>query len=201
MPSLAEAVRRILVRPGRLRRQRNGEAHFRVARSEDDVARSAALFAHCGRRSQAQVRQHLVELWDQGSTTLYVQFDNMPRSADLFVSRHKGPAIVASGQSFRAETVTEEPAPDGSYLVERQYRRLGFYETPPADRVVVALRVAAGPGKVYLVNVPPHVTHVTAVANDELLVAAAAMPRGRHFRLDGRLPDHVRHQLPQARTG
>lgn len=90
MPALAEAVRRILVLPGRLRRQRNGEAHFRVARSEDDVARSAALFAHYGERPQTQVRQHLAELWDGGSTTLYVQFDNMPRSVDLFVSRQIG---------------------------------------------------------------------------------------------------------------
>lgn len=180
MAAIAETIRRILVEPRRRRRTRSAEGHFRLITDEREIARSAALLAHYGNRPSVLVRQLLTDLWRMDATTLYVQVDRAVQPVELFIARHRRPQIVAAGQTFRVETNTCEPAPDGAYLVERQYRRLGFYEHPPAERVVVTLRIAAGLGHTCIVDIPHHVSHVTVVVNERVLAAAAQVPaRGR----------------------
>jgi hypothetical protein len=175
MSPLVQIMKRLLRKSGRPSR-RSTEAHFRIIREEQGLARSAFLVAHYCDGSPASVQNLLAKLWDLNSTALYIHIHEASSPADLVVSRHSGHCIVASGQKFRVETETHEPAPDGSYLVERQYRQLGFYETPPAERSVVVLRIAAGSGRAYLVDVPHYVSHVTVVVNSRTVADAERIP-------------------------
>jgi hypothetical protein len=176
MSALTTTVKRLLRRPRRLTR-RSAEGHFRVIRDEQQLSRSAFLLAHYGDGSPVMVQQLLATLWHLNSTVLYIQIQEVSSPADVVLSRHTGQRIVAAGQGFRVETETHEPAPGGAYLVERQYRQLGFYEVPPAERAVVALRITAGSGRAYLVDIPHYVSHTTVVANNRIVADAAPVPR------------------------
>jgi hypothetical protein len=181
MAAIAQTIKRILTTP--LRRQpQSAEGHFRIVRGERELMRFAFLLAHYGNRSVVMTQELLRCLWDLDTTALYVQLDRAASAADLVVTRSAGHRIVAIGQKFRVETQTHEPAPNGAYLVERQYRQLGVYETPPAERAVVVLRITAGAGRTYLVDVPHYVSHVTIVANDRVMTQAAPIARRGELR-------------------
>jgi hypothetical protein len=175
MSPLVKAMKRLLQQPRR-RAQRSAEGHIRIIRAEQQLARSAFLLAHYGDASPVVVRDLLATLWDLDSTTLYVQIQEAFSPADLVLSRQAGHRIVASGQKFRVETATHEPAPDGAYLVDRQYRQLGLYEVPPAERLIVALRITAGSGRTYVVDVPRYVSHATVVVNNRVVADAVVLP-------------------------
>jgi hypothetical protein len=175
MPALATAVKRLLQNPLR-RTPRAAEAYFQILATEPQLTRSAFLLAHHGGGLPAEVQRRLSKLWDLGSTGLYIQASDAWPAADIVVSRHSGQRIVAMGRGFRVETETHEPAPDGAYLTERQYRQLGFYERPPAERAVVALRVSGGSDRACFVDVPHYVAHVTLVVNGRLLADAVPIP-------------------------
>lgn len=175
MSPIAKAMKRLLRKPRR-RAHRSAEAHFRIIRDEQQLARSAFLLAHQGDGLPVIIQTLLTKLWKLNSTTLYVQIQGSTSPADLVLSRQSEHLIVATGQKFRVETATHEPAPDGAYLVEQQYRQLGLYETPPAEQAIVVLRIAAGSGRTYLVDVPSYVSHATVVVNNHLVADAAAVP-------------------------
>ena len=175
MSPLTKAVKRLLRRPGRPT-QRSAEAHFRLIGDAQQLARSAFLLAHYGDGSPAVVQRLLTKLWELESTTLYVQVDKLSSAADLVLSRQGGHRVTATGQKFRVETATHEPAPDGAHLVERQYRQLGFYESPPAEQIIVALRIAAGSGQAYVVDVPHYVSHASVVVNNRIISDAVPIP-------------------------
>lgn len=175
MSPIARAMKRLLRKQGPLRK-RSAEGHFRTIRAEQQLTRSAFLLAHYGGGSPVVIQNLLAKLWDLDSTTLYVQIEKSLWSADLVLSRQPGHRIVATGQKFRVETATHEPAPDGAYLIQRQYRRLGFYEAPPAERALIALRIVAGAGRTYLVDVPHYVSHATIVVDNHTVADAMALP-------------------------
>ena len=193
MPALAKAalagttvaitMRRLLRRPLR-RIQRSAEAHFRLIQHEHQLSRSAYLLAHYGDGSPVVVQTLLSRLWDLNSTTLYIQIQDLSSPAELVLSREPGHRIVATGQKFRVETATHEPAPNGAYLDARPYRQLGFYETPPVERTVVALRITAGSGRTYLVDIPPYVSHATVVVNNRTVSDAVEIPARGEIRYD-----------------
>jgi hypothetical protein len=181
MPSIAKAVKRILRHPLR-RRQRSAEGYVHIIRDEPQLARSASILAHYGAKSPVAVENILARLWSLKSTALFVQVEGSGPRAELVVSRRPGHQIIATGQKFRVETATCEPGSTGAYLVARQYRQLGFYETPPSEQAVVVLRIIAGSGRTYLVDVPHYVSHVTLVVNNRALVDTVPVPQRGELR-------------------
>ena len=179
---LAQTIRRVLKAP-RLR-QRSAEGYLNLIRNDHEVDRDAILLAHYGRRHRSLIRALLHDLWRLDTTALYVQVDAAASGATLVVSRRTGHYVVASGQKFRAEIQTHEPAPNGAYRTEKQYRQLGFYEYPPSERIIVTARIRAGTGKLHVVDVPNYVSHVTAVINDRILAAAAPIPATADLRFE-----------------
>jgi hypothetical protein len=172
---LARTMRHVF-RRARRRIQRSAEAQFRLIGDEKELARSAYLLAHYANGSPILVHSMLARLWALNCTTLYVHIHELSSPADVVLCRHSGQRVVASGQKFRVETEFHEPAPDGAYLVERQYRQLGLYETPPAERAIVALWITAGSGGAYVVDIPHYVSHATVVVNNRTVVDAVAIP-------------------------
>lgn len=171
---LAQTLRRVLRVP-RLR-QRSAQGYLSLVRTDVEAERAAVLLAHQGRRSNSLVRALLRDLLRLDTTALYVQVDGAPARAEVVVTRTSGHQVVATGQKFRVETETHEPAPNGAYRTAREYRRLGLYESPPAERILVVARIRAGVGTVHLVDVPAYVSHVTIVINDRILASAARIP-------------------------
>lgn len=132
---LMQTLRRVFRAP-RLRR-RSARGHLELISTERDIARSAFLLADHGRRNAGFVQDLLQALWILDTTALYVQMDNARPGTEVVITRCSGHRVVATGQKFRVETQTHEPAPNGAYRVARQYRQLGFFERPPAERVIV----------------------------------------------------------------
>ena len=171
---LAQTLRRVLRVP-RLR-QRSAQGYLSLIRTDLEAERAAVLLAHHGRRNSSLVRALLQDLWRRDTTTLYVQVDGAPARANVIVTRSHGHQVVATGQKFRVETQTQEPAPNGAYRIARDFRQLGFYELPPAERILVVARIRAGASTVHLVDVPEYVSHVTVVINDRILSRAVRIP-------------------------
>jgi hypothetical protein len=140
------------------------------------------MLAHYAGGSPVVIQTLLQNLWILNSTTLFVQIHGSITPAELVLAHQAGHRVIATGQNFRAETSTYEPAPDGAYLVERQYRQLGFYEAPPSEQAVVVLRIAAGSGRTYLVDVPDYVSHATVVVNQRTLAEATLIPQRAELR-------------------
>lgn len=183
---LAHTLRHVLRAP-RLR-QRSAQGYLNLIRTDDEAEGAAVLLAHHGRHSDSFVKALLQDLWRLETTTLYVQVDNAPEGANLVVTRRSGHHVVATGQKFRVEVRTHDPAPNGAYRIAREYRQLGFYEHPPAERVIVTARIRSGVGKVHLLDVPNYVSHVTVVINDYILAYAASIPAS----------GDIRFELPEA---
>jgi hypothetical protein len=106
----------------------------------------------------------------------------------VVVTRSSRHHVVATGQRFRVEIQTHEPAPNGAYRIARQYRRPGFDEQPPAERVLVTARIRAGAGTVHFLDVLECVSHVTVVINDRILACAVSISDRRE----------IRYELPAA---
>jgi hypothetical protein len=174
MPSIVATMKRILRRP--LGRRQAGECHFSIIRDEAQLVRSSYLLAHHTDGSAPAIEELLMRLWGLNSTALHVEVQDAWVPADLVVSRHASAAIVARGYGFRGEAATSEPAPDGAYLDEREYRRLGFYEVPPSEQAIVVLRMVAGSGRMYLIDVPHYVSHVSIAVGNRVLANAAEVP-------------------------
>lgn len=171
---LVQTIRRVLRTP-QLRR-RSAQGHLNLIRTDTELDQSAVLLADHGQRNRVLIQHLLRQLWSLDTTALYVQVDNARPRTEVVVTPRSGHLIVASGQKFRVEAQTHEPAPNGAYLVAKQYRQLGFYEHPPAERAIVVARVRAGTGTVYLVDTPDYVRHVTVLINDRILANAAIIP-------------------------
>jgi hypothetical protein len=183
---LTQTLRRVLRAP-RLRK-RSAQGYLNLIRTVSEAERAAVLLAHYGSRNNSLVRGLFQDLWRLDTTTLYVQVDGAPKSGNVVVTRRSGHHVVATGQKFRVEIQTHEPAPNGAYLIAREYRQLGFYEHPPAERVIVAARIRGGVGKVHLLDVPNYVSHVTIVINAYILANAVSIPSS----------GDIRFELPEA---
>jgi hypothetical protein len=182
---LAQALRRVLRAPRAPRlRQRSAQGYLNLIRTDGEAARAAILLARYGRRNSSLVRALLRDLWELDTTALYVQIDGAPRRAELVVTRSSRHHVVATGQKFRVEIQTHEPAPNGAYRIAREYRQPGFYEQPPAERVLVTARIRAGAGTVHLLHVPECVSHVTVVINDRILASAVSISDHREIRYE-----------------
>jgi hypothetical protein len=175
MPALATAVKRLLRSPLR-RRHRSAEARLLSIRDEQQLSRHAFLIAHNGGGSPRAVQHALQQLWDLGGASLYVHLLDASSPTEVVIARHRGHRVLAMGEGFRIEADTHEPAPNGAYLTERQYRQLGFYERPPVERAVVVLQVTTGGGRMCLVDVPAHVGHVTVSAYHRVVADGVAIP-------------------------
>ena len=183
---LAKTLRRALKAP-RLR-HRSAEGYLGLVRTDGEAERAVLLLARPSRREPALIRALLRDLWRLDSTTLYVQVDGARSGSNVVVTRRSGHNVVATGQKFRVEVQTHEPAPNGAYRIAREYRQLGFYDYPPSERVIVTARIRAGAGRVHLLDVPSHVSHVTIVMNEHILANAARIPAS----------GDVRFEFPQA---
>jgi hypothetical protein len=182
---LAQTLRRVLRAP-RLR-QRSAQGYLNLIRTDGEAERAEVLLAHYGRRSSSLVRALLHDLRRLDTTALYVQVDGAPTGASVVVTRSSGHHIVATGQKFRVEIRSHEPAPNGAYRIAREYRQLGFYEQPPAEGVLVTARIRAGAGMVHLLDVPDYVSHVTVVINECILANAVSIPARGDIRCELRV--------------
>ena len=180
MATIVDTVRRVIRRRRPLRLHTLGD--FTIVRDDVALENVAARLAEYREESMPAVRARLRALWQLDTTTLYVHVEGAPANAKVVITPRSSRKIVAHAQRFSIETETEEPAPDGSYLTQREYRRLGFYEQPPAERAIVVLRLEAGAGSTYLVDVPPYVRRATVVVNGRLLGSCVAIPESGDLR-------------------
>ena len=183
---LAQALR-LVFRAPRLR-QRSAQGYLNLIRTDVEAERAAVLLAHHGRRNRSLVRALIRDLWRLDTTALYVQVDGAPPRANVVVTRSSGHQVVATGQKFRLQTQTQEPAPNGAYRIAREYRQPGFYEQPPAERILVVARIRAGVGTVHLVDVPEYVSHATVLINDRILASAVRIPARGDIRYELPVP-------------
>jgi hypothetical protein len=167
-------VRRVLGRERK--RPRSARGVLRVVRREVELPAASIVLARLSPAPVAFLRERLGRLFAIDATTLFLQIDRASRPFDVVLTPHAGTRLVATGQKFRVETETEEPAPDGAYLVERQYRNLGFYEVPPDERALIVLEIHGGSGRTYLVDYPPYVRHATVVVDGRPLAQEVALP-------------------------
>jgi hypothetical protein len=174
---LAQSIRRVLRTPGvRRLTRRPAEGRLHLVRTEAELSRSAFSLAHAGGADPLRVHGLLHTLWTLDDTTAYVQVVGAAHRARVVVTRVPGHRVIVASGEFRAELQTEETAPNGAYLTERQYRRLGHYAEPPADRVIIVAAIRAGIGGEHLVDVPDYVSHATVVMNHRVLADATVIP-------------------------
>jgi len=174
MAVLSTSIRRLIERP--LRRPRSAEAIFRIVRDESAIWRESLRIARHSGASAAVIDARLRHLWGLNTTALYVQIYNTDVPVEFVLNRHSGTRVVASGQKFRVEAETLHTTPDGAYLEDREYRQLGFYASAPLERALILLRIRAGSGFTYLVDLPPYVTHATVVVGECMLEEARLVP-------------------------
>jgi len=174
MAVLSKSIRRLVGRP--LRRPRTAQADFRIVRDENAIWRESWLLARHAGDSAAKIDARLRSLWDLNTTALYVQIYSLEVPLEFVLTRHSGKRIVAAGQKFRIETETQHTVPDGAYLQDREYRRLGFYESAPLERALILLRIRAGSGFTYVVDLPSYVTNATVHVGGHMLEDARLVP-------------------------
>jgi hypothetical protein len=174
-----------IVRAARPRR-RPAEGSFRVLQTQTDIEAAAAALALRGGPPAGATKDWLARLHAHDATTLFVHVARPLHSFELAISPRGGTKATACGSGLHAEAETGEPSPDGAYLDDREYRRLGFYETPPAERTVLLLEIEAGAGRVFLVDTPAYITHASVAIAGRLVASAVAIPaKGElRYRLD-----------------
>jgi hypothetical protein len=156
-------------------RRQAGHATIRVLRTDSEIAAAAILLARRSAVSPKEARSRLEALFARGTTTLYVQIGQLT-PAGLVLRRSAGTKLVASAGDRHFEAETREPSPNGAYLVERQYRRLGFYEVPPSERAVILVQFERGQEVSFRVEVPAYVEWATVVGNGVLLASEVELP-------------------------
>lgn len=156
-----------------LGRQRQATAAVRVLRTVAEIR--AAMFGLMRREYAAPAdRRWLEALLARDTTTLLVQADGYP-GGDLVLARTGGAKVIASVGDRFVEAETWEPSANGAYLVERQYRQLGFHEVPPSERALILVQFANG-ASTYRVDVPGYVERATVVVDRRLLAADVELP-------------------------
>ena len=180
--ALARAVKRVLRRPRR-GTPRRAQGHVSIVYDEEQLSRAAYALALYTARRPTAVQDLLRSLWNLGTTTLFIQIEEISSPAALVVARCSGQTIIAAGSGLRVKTETHEPAPDGAYLVHRQYRHLGLYENPPTERAIVLLRIVARSGPVFVVDVPHYVSHISVIDHARTIADTIPVPERGELRL------------------
>jgi hypothetical protein len=180
--ALARAVKRVLRRPRR-GNPRPAEAHISIVYEEEQLSHAAYWLALYTVRNPAGVRDSLSNLWNLGTTALFIQFEEISSPAELVIARCSGDTIAVTGPGLSLKTETHEPAPNGAYLVHRQYRHLGLYENPPGERAIVLLRIVPRSGAVFVVDVPHYVTHFSVIEHSNTIADTLPVPERGELRL------------------
>lgn len=172
-------IRSIVRRTARVRRTRGV---VRILRGESEIGSAVRTLARGDARESNVVPRRINDLYAHDGTTLYLHIEQKRRPFELVLTRTDATKLIASASGMRLEAETEEPAANGAYLVERQYRRLGFYDRPQVDRAVIFVRIAPGNAPLYLIDYPPYVQFATIVINGEVLEAGVSLSAGKDAR-------------------